>query len=168
MSVASWQIAGAAMAFWLLAVLAPLYLYTLLRGDSSARGFVGAFAGAAIFGTTLAAISPGSARIGPTVLSLDTLLLAAQVVLCLRSRWLYPIVIAALQLLIVMIESFAAAGLAGRTTATTLLLVGLSSAQFVCFVSSLVAHQSRRPFWRVRGRPENPSSDLAPRANGAR
>jgi hypothetical protein len=168
MSVASWQIVGSASGFWPLAIFAPLYLYALLRGDSSARGYAGAFAVAAILGTILATISPGPMKIGPALLSLDTMLLAAHVMLCLRSKWLYPIVIAAMQLLAVMIEGFSAAGLAGRPAAATALLVVLASAQFACFVFGVIAHRSRRSFWRVRRRPENPTSDLAPRANGAR
>ncbi|MFM5895016.1 MAG: hypothetical protein ACKOQM_11400 [Novosphingobium sp.] len=151
-----------------MALIAPLYLYAQLRGDSSARAYAGALAIAALLGWLPAAAPSDPLWIDRNLLSLDALLLGVQIVICLRSPRLYPIAIAAAQLLAVLVECFAAAKLAEHQAAAAYLLTGLALLQLVIFVCGLIAHRSRRPFWRVRGRPEKPSSDLAPRANGAR
>jgi hypothetical protein len=168
MNFAVWEIVAGSWSFWPIAAIVPLYLYAQLRGDASSRAYASALAGAALLGTLLAAAAPDALRLARTLVGFDALWLVVHVVLCLRSKWLYPIVIAAAQLLVVLIEGFGAAGLARHQSSATVLFSGLAFIQLVAFASGLIAHRSRRPFWRVRGRPQNPSSDLAPRANGAR
>lgn len=168
MSVGFWQSAVDAWGYWSWALIVPLYVYSQLRGDSSARGFASLLAIAALLGTLLESASPASLQIGPARVGCDALLLAGHVVICARSRWLYPILIAAGQLLVVLVEAFAAAGFAAHPAALLFLFEALAVMQFSAFGLGLVRHRSRRPFWPVRTRRENASAELAPRANDAR
>lgn len=168
MSVGFWQSVVSAWGYWPWTIIVPLYLYSQLRGDSSARGLAGLLAIAALLGTLLASASPGPKLVGRDQLGLDTLILVAQVVVCIRSRWLYPIVIAAGQLLIVLVEMFAATGFAAHPAPLEILFAVLAFMQFSAFGLGLALHRSRRPLWRVRAHRENATADLVPRANDAR
>ena len=132
---------------WGLIALCPLYLFALLRGDPTGRAFAHVLALGALFGTITVT---GRADTGPLRLAGDSqlgfgaLLLAAQVVLTLRSPWHYPIAIAAAQLLIVFAAAFASAGLIAQP-ATALWLGGLPGAiQLGAFSYGLITHRNRR------------------------
>lgn len=153
--MALWYILADLCGVWGLIVLAPLYLFAVLRGDSTGRAFAHVLASSALLGTMMATglateLATGSADTKPLplaggdLLGLDALLLAAQIVLTLRSPWLYPIVIAAAQLLIVFVDAIDAAGLTAQP-ATALWLGGLAGAiQFAAFCYGLMAHRTRR------------------------
>ena len=151
--------------------MAPCYVLAQLRGDVSGRGLTGLLAITAVVGflmtTAAASVHPAladyQARFG-----LDTLLLAALVVISLRSVRIYPIVITAAQLLGVMLDAIAASRFAVRPGTHMVLLFGVAIIQISALGYGLVAHRSRRSFWRRRNRSENRGADLAPRANGAR
>ena len=99
---------------WGLIALCPLYLFALLRGDPTGRGFAHVLALGALLGTmsVMGSADAGPLRLpGDGQLGIDTMLLAAQVALALRSPWYYPIAIAAAQLLIVYAAAFVSAGL---------------------------------------------------------
>lgn len=168
MSAGFWQSVISVWGYWPWTLIAPLYLYAQLRGDSSARGLAGLLAIAALLGTLLASASRGPMLVGRNQLGLDTLLLAAQVLISIRSRWLYPIVIAAGQLLVVLVEVFAATGFAAHVGPLDVLFAMLVLMQFSAFGVGLALHRSRRPLWRVRAHRENATADLVPRANDAR
>ena len=150
-----WYVLADLCGVWGLIVLAPLYLFAVLRGDSTGRAFAHVLASSALLGTMMATglateLATGSADTKPLplaggdLLGLDALLLAAQIVLTLRSPWFYPIVIAAAQLLIVFIDAIAAAGLTAQP-ATALWLGGLAGAiQLAAFCYGLMAHRTRR------------------------
>ena len=132
---------------WGVIALTPLYLFALLRGDSTGRGFAHILALSALLGTLSATSNPdaGPLRLtGDSPLGLGALLLAAQVVLTLRSPWHYPIAIAATQLLIVFAAAFVSAGLIAQP-ATALWLGGLPGAlQLGAFSYGVIAHRTRR------------------------
>lgn len=146
-----WYVLADLCGVWGLIVLAPLYLFAVLRGDSTGRAFAHVLASSALLGTMMATeLATGSADTKPLplaggdLLGLDALLLAAQIVLTLRSPWLYPIVIAAAQLLIVFVDAIDAAGLTAQP-ATALWLGGLAGAiQLAAFCYGLIAHRTRR------------------------
>ncbi len=156
------------MGYWPWALIAPLYVYAQLRGDIGARGMAGVLVIAALFGTLLAAGWPAGQISGVRLLGLDTLLLAVQFVICVRSVRLFPIVIVAAQLLVVMAEAIASAGLAGQYPTLQTLFAVLSIAQMLALITGLVRHRSRRPLWRNRKRLKNAPAELAPRVNDAR
>ena len=145
--MALWYILADLCGVWGLIVLAPLYLFAVLRGDSTGRAFAHVLASSALLGTMMATGSADTKPLplaGGDLLGLDALLLAAQIVLTLRSPWLYPIVIAAAQLLIVFVDAIDAAGLTAQP-ATALWLGGLAGAiQLAAFCSGLIAHRTRR------------------------
>lgn len=145
--MALWYILADLCGVWGLIVLAPLYLFAVLRGDSTGRAFAHVLASSALLGTMMATGSADTKPLplaGGGLLGLDALLLAAQIVLTLRSPWLYPIVIAAAQLLIVFVDAIDAAGLTAQP-ATALWLGGLAGAiQLAAFCSGLIAHRTRR------------------------
>ena len=149
-----WQDLYTNSGFWGLSAFFPLYLYALLRGDSIAKRFAHLFMLAALLGTMLASSDPAGlplAFASQRQLGLDTLLLAAQIVLTLRSPWLYPIAISAAQLLIVLADAIAASGLITQP-GTMWLLVGIPAfIQLVTFVAGLVRHRRRLP--RKLGKP---------------
>lgn len=150
-----WSVLADLCGVWGLIVLAPLYLFAVLRGDSTGRAFAHVLASSALLGTMMATglateLATGSADTNPLplaggdLLGLDAVLLAAQIVLTLRSPWLYPIVIAAAQLLIVFVDAIDAAGLTAQP-ATALWLGGLAGAiQLAAFCYGLMAHRTRR------------------------
>lgn len=168
MSAGFWQSVISAWGYWPWTLIAPLYVYAQLRGDSSARSLAGVLAIAALLGTLFASASLGPSQVRTDQLGLDAVLLAALVLSCIRSRWLYPIVIAAGQLLIVLVEVFAAAGFAAHGGPLEILIAVLALMQFAAFGLGLALHRSRRPLWRVRAQREIASAELAPRANDAR
>ena len=102
------------------------------------------------------------------LLGADFILLTALAFIALRSVRIYPIVIAAAQLLGVMLDVIAASRFAVRPSTQTVLLSGIGFIQISALGYGLVAHRSRRPFWRRRNRSENRGAELAPRANSAR
>ena len=143
--MALWHTLHDLSGIWGLMLLCPLYLFALLRGDPAGRAFAHVLAAGALLGTMLATVEAGSGRLsGDGQLGLDTLLLAAQVVLCLRSPRLYPMAIAAAQLLIVLAAAVAGAGLIGQP-ATAQWLGGLPGAiQLAVFTYGMVTHRTRR------------------------
>ena len=82
-------------------------------------------------------------RFGNSQLSLNMLLLTAQIVLTLRSRWLYPIAIAAMQLLIALADAVGAAGLVGHPGTMFWLIVPPGMIQLAVFTHGLIAHRNR-------------------------
>ncbi|MFM5918339.1 MAG: hypothetical protein ACKOOL_12525 [Novosphingobium sp.] len=168
MNSASWQIISNALGLWPWAIIAPLYLYVQLRGDGTARAFGAILAVALLLGTVLPPRGISPSGVADVRLGVDALFLAVQYVFCLRSRWNYPLLITAAQLLVVLVESITATSLAGRPATDSVLLFGLTAIQFAAFLYGVVVHRNRRPLWQARRRAENASSDLAPRANGAR
>ena len=132
---------------WGLIAFCPLYLLALLRGDQTGRAFAHVLALGALLGTLAATggRDAGTLRLpGDSQPGLTALLFAAQVVLTLLSPWLYPIAIAAAQLLIVFAAAFASAGLIAQP-ATALWLGGLPGAlQLGVFSYGLITHRTRR------------------------
>ena len=132
---------------WGLIAFCPLYLLALLRGDQTGRAFAHVLALGALLGTLAATggRDAGTLRLpGDSQPGLTALLFAAQVVLTLLSPWLYPIAIAAAQLLIVFAAACASAGLIVQP-ATALWLGGLPSAlQLGAFSYGVIRHRTRR------------------------
>lgn len=168
MNVGFWQSLSDAMGYWPWAVIVPLYVYAQLRGDLGSRGMAGVLVLAALLGTLLAAGWPTGQISGVRLLGLDTLLLAVQFVICVRSARFFPIVIVAAQLLVVIAEAISAAGFAGRYATLQALFAVLSIAQMLALITGLVRHRSRRPLWRTRKRLKNAPAELAPRVNDVR
>ncbi len=171
MIVAVWQILFDTLGVWPWVAMAPCYVLAQLRGDGSGRGLTGLLAITAAVGFL---ITKAAASVHPALadyqsqLGLDTLLLAALVAIALRSVRIFPIVIAAAQLLAAMLDAIAASRFAVRPGTHMVLLFGVALMQISALGYGLVAHRSRRPLWRRRDRSENRGADLAPRANGAR
>ena len=154
---------------WLPAILAPLYLLAWLRGDQTARASVYLLVIGSLLYAVAAAYDAGRIHNG---LGISCLLLAAQVVVALRSERFYPLVIAAAQLLIVCAYALAVAGLITQS-ATVLWLIALPSAvQLAAFAFGAIVHRRRRNPGRnarkVAQNHENARRRLAPQRNNAR
>lgn len=148
MTLSLWQALYALCGYWGLLALTPLYLFALLRGDATAKALAHVLAIGALLGTFLAtetAMQATSLRFGNSQLSLNMLLLTAQIVLTLRSRWLYPIAIAAMQLLIALADAVGAAGLVGHPGTMFWLIVPPGMIQLAVFTHGLIAHRNRLP-----------------------
>lgn len=171
MIAAVWQVLFQSLGAWPWAALMPCYAIAQLRGDVSGRGLTNllAICAAAGFLITTAAAPVHLAMVTQQAqLGADIILLTALAFIALRSVRIYPIVIAAAQLLGVMLDVIAASRLAVRPSTQTVLLSGIGFIQISALGYGLVAHRSRRPFWRRRNRSENHGAELAPRANSAR
>lgn len=136
MIAAVWQILFHSLGAWPWAAVVPCYVLAQLRGDLSGRGLTGLLAITAAVGflitTAAASVHPAKtdyqARFG-----LDTLLLAALVVIGLRSVRIYTIIIAAAQLLAVMLDAIAASRFAVRSGTHMVLLFGVALMQISVF-----------------------------------
>lgn len=171
MIAAVWQILFDTLGAWPWAAVAPCYALAQLRGDVRGRGLTSllAITAAVSFLMTTAAAPVHSAMTDNQArLGLDTLFLAVLVVISLRSVRFYPIIIAAAQLLGVMLDAIAASRFAVRPGPQIILLFAVAIMQVSALGCGLVAHRSRRPFWRRRDHSENRGAELAPRANSAR
>ena len=149
--MALWRTLHDLSGIWGLMLLCPLYLFALLRGDPTGRALAHVLAAGASLGTMLATIEAGPMQqASEGQLGLDTLLLAAQIVLSLRSLRHYPIAIAAAQLQIVLIDAFAWAGLIAQP-ATALWLGGLLGAiQLGVFSYGVITHRTPRRSRAIR------------------
>jgi len=168
---AVWQILFQSLGAWPWAAFVPCYAIAQLRGDTSGRGLASLLAISATAGflmTEDAAPAHSAMAIEQAQLGLDFVFLTVLVFIALRSERSYPIVIASAQLLGVMLDIIAASRFAVRPDTQTALLSGVSLMQMSALGYGLVAHRSRRPFWRRRNRSENRGAELAPRANSAR
>ena len=171
MIAAVWQILFQALGAWLWAAFVSFYAVAQLRGDLSGRGLTSLLAICAAAGFLMAtAAAPVHSAMATerAQLGADIILLTALVFIALRSVRIYPIVIASAQLLGVMLDVIAASPFAVRPGTQTVLLSGIAIIQISALGYGLVAHRSRRPFWRRRNRSENRGAELAPRANSAR
>ena len=167
-NLSPWQSLYSAIGLWGLAFLLPLYLLALIRGDPAGRGLVHAVAiGAAL--ATLLALS-GSAALVPMALyneelGIDVLVLAMITTLALRIRRFYPLVMAALQLLIATTSALGAAGLIAQKGTHAAMVGMLTMAMLGVLIYGQIAHRQRRA---LRKRSVFRDSNLAPRANRAR
>ena len=141
-----WQLLDRYCGWPLLAALALPYLLALLRGDATGRALAHLVMIGAVVDTFLPLGSPGASIVPvyPIQLAIDALLLVGQVVVTLRSRWLYPIVIAATQLLIVCADAIGAAGLIAQPATAFWLVVAPSTIQLAAVSYGLIRHRVRR------------------------
>jgi len=166
--VSLWQLLHAASGLWGLALLLPFYLLALIRGDPLGRGLVQAVAVSAALGTLLAVSSKADGLQLPFYneqVGIDLLFLAIITLLALRSPRFYPLIIAALQLLIAITGALVFADLISGSDAHAIMRVSLEMAQLAVLAFGVFAHRRRSP-WRARV--DFHDSHLAPRANRAR
>ena len=138
--VSLWQIAFQLSGPAVLAAAVPLYLLALLKGNKDSRHVAHVLAIGAVLDTLFAT----SARhaIGDQ-LGIDALLLAALTVLALRAQHHFPIVIAAMQLLIFSTDALAATSFIAEHQVLLWLICGPAIIQLGTFVAAIIAHQFR-------------------------
>ena len=163
----------------LLIALLPLYLYALIKGDKTNRSCAHVLAIGVLLGVLLAPDQSNDLRnrsYGADHLGIETLLLAAQTVIALRSSRRYPVVMAAAQLLIVIAGALGVAGLIAQEKTRSIMMGAAALIQLSAFVIGLIAHRTRRRnaaatvvlAGGATRTAENPSAHLVLRRNNAR
>ena len=130
----------------LLLAFLPLYLYALIKGDKTDLDCGHVLALSALISFTFR-LNPGKpAQVWPFAaeqFGVESLLLAAQIAIALRTRRFYPLVMAAAQLLIVIAGALSMARLIGKPKTLMMIFAGTSLIQFGAFACGVIAR--RRP-----------------------